>query len=196
MMISELLELMKKNGGVVQTREAVAAGVSRASLSRYAAQGRLERVCHGIYINPSILADEAYIMSLQYPGAIFSHGSALYLNGLAERLPVVACATFATGKLPAKAFRQQCRCFSIAAPLHGLGAGLRRTPFGHEVTCYNAERTICDLLRSRSRCDEETVLAALKNYALSDSVDAPLLADYANQLGVMKKLKPYMEVLL
>ena len=195
-MTKRLDELMERSGGIIRTRDATEAGISRASMAQYAERGHLERVCHGIYAAPDTMADEAYIMSLRYPGAVFSHGSALYLNGLAERLPVVPSATFETNKLPAKAFRQECRCFSIAAPLHQLGACRRRTPFGREVPCYNAERTICDLLRSRSRCDEETVISALKNYAGSGTINAPLLADYADRLGIMKTLKPYMEVLL
>lgn len=195
-MNEKLADLLKKNGGVVQTHEAAAIGVSRASLSAYAARGVMERICQGIYVLPDELTDEAYIISLRYPGAVFSHASALFLNGLAERVPVKESLTFVANKLPAKDVRQQYRCFSIAAPLHPLGVCRRTTAFGHEVPCYNAERTICDLLRSRSRCDSETIYAALKNYAAHGAVNAPLLCDYAARLGVLRILTPYMEVLL
>lgn len=195
-MNSKLADLLRKNGGVVQTQEAAAVGVSRASLSAYVAQGQLERLCHGIYGTPDLLTDEAYLVSLRYPDAVFSHASALFLNGLAERIPVVDSLTFVANKLPRKSVREQFRCFSIAAHLHPLGRGRRQTAFGHSVPCYNAERTICDLLRSRSRCDEETVVSALKNYAASSAVNTSLLCDYAEKLGVMRALTPYMEVLL
>lgn len=36
---------------------------------------------------------------------------------------------------------------------------------GNIVHCYDTERTICDILRSRNRIDEETVISAVKNYA-------------------------------
>ena len=195
-MTKRLDELMERSGGIVRTRDAAEAGISRASMAQYAERGHLERVCHGIYAAPDTMADEAYIMSLRYPGAVFSHGSALYLNGLAERLPVVPCATFEANKLPAKAFRQECRCFSIAAPLHKLGVCRRKTPFGREVPCYNAERTICDLLRSRSRCDEETVISALKNYAASPHKDLHLLGQYGAMFGVEKELRMFVGLLL
>lgn len=68
--------------------------------------------------------------------------------------------------------------------------------WGNEVRCYNAERTICDLLRSRNRLDEEIVISAIKNYAASADKDLNLLAEYASQFGVEKVLKRYMEVLL
>lgn len=192
----KLTDLLQRNGGIVQTHEAAAIGVSRASLSAYAAQGKLERLCYGIYASPDALTDEAYIISLRYPGAVFSHASALYLNGLGERLPVKESLTFISRKLPTKAVRKQYHCFSIAAPLHALGLTQRQTAYGHSVPCYNAERTICDLLRSRSRCDEETVVSALKNYAAQGRPDTALLYDYAVRLSVLRALTPYMEILL
>lgn len=70
----------------------------------------------------------------------------------------------------------------------------RKTTLGNEVRCYNLERTICDLLRSRSRGDEETILSAIKNYAETSNKDLNLLAVYASKFGVDKILKRYMEV--
>ena len=64
------------------------------------------------------------------------------------------------------------------------------------TSCYNVERTICDLLRSRGRLDEETVISAIKNYAASSDKDLNLLAVYASRFRVDKVLKRYMEVLL
>ena len=58
------------------------------------------------------------------------------------------------------------------------------------------ERTICDLLRSRNRCDEETVISSLKNYVKSKDKDLNLLALYSEQFKVSKVLKKYFEVLL
>lgn len=73
---------------------------------------------------------------------------------------------------------------------------MRKTTLGNEVRCYNAERTICDLLRSRNRLDEEIVISAIKNYAASPDKNLNLLALYAPQFGIDKILKRYMEVLL
>ena len=67
---------------------------------------------------------------------------------------------------------------------------------GNEVRCYDAERTICDLLRSRSRIDEETVIIAVKNYVACKNKDLNRLAVYAEKFKVSKVLKRYMEVLL
>ena len=73
---------------------------------------------------------------------------------------------------------------------------IRKTTLGNEVRCYNAERTMCDLLRSRNRLDEETVISAIKNYVSSPCKNLNLLALYASEFRVDKELKKYLEVLL
>ena len=92
--------------------------------------------------------------------------------------------------------QEECVCYYIKPELHQLGVITRKTTLGNEVRCYNAERTICDLLRSRNRLDEETVISGIKNYAASSEKDLDRLATYASKLGVEKNLKRYMEVLL
>lgn len=42
-----------------------------------------------------------------------------------------------------------------------MGLVEKKTIFGNTVRCYDPERTICDILCSRSRMDEETVIAAI-----------------------------------
>ena len=73
---------------------------------------------------------------------------------------------------------------------------IRRTPFGNEVRCYDAERTVCDLVRSRRRLDEELVLAGLRNWGASPGRDPARLARYARALGVFDRVKARVEVLL
>ena len=87
-------------------------------------------------------------------------------------------------------------CNLLVKELHDLGIVKRKTTFGNEVRCYDAERTICDLLRSRNRIDDETVISAIKNYAAYTKKDLNRLAAYAEKFRVSKILKQYMEVLL
>ena len=68
--------------------------------------------------------------------------------------------------------------------------------FGNEVRCYNAERTICDIIRSRNWLDEETIISAIKKYEELREKNLKLLAEYAKVFSVEKILKIYMEVLL
>jgi hypothetical protein len=90
----------------------------------------------------------------------------------------------------------ECQCYYIKPELHLIGVIEKKNTMGNVVRCYDTERTICDILRSRSRIDEETVISAVKNYAASPDKDLNRLAVYASMFGVDKELKRYMEVLL
>ena len=85
-----------------------------------------------------------------------------------------------------KAIIGECNCYYVKPELHQLGAIDMKTTFGNVVQCYDAERTVCDLLRSRTRIDEETVIAAIKNYAESRNKDLNKLSEYAKQFKVEK----------
>ena len=90
----------------------------------------------------------------------------------------------------------ECQCYYIKPELHLIGVIEKKNTMGNIVRCYDTERTICDILRSRNRIDEETVISAVKNYAASPDKDLNHLAVYASMFGVDKELKRYMEVLL
>jgi hypothetical protein len=69
------------------------------------------------------------------------------------------------------------------------------SPFGHRIQLYDAERTICDLLRSRSKFDQALVIQALKSYAKSPTRHIAKLMKFATLFGVAKLLRIYLEVL-
>ena len=58
------------------------------------------------------------------------------------------------------------------------------------------ERTICDLLRSRSSMEIQTFQGALKMYARRKDKDLRTLMRYAGMFRVEKILRQYLEVLL
>jgi hypothetical protein len=66
---------------------------------------------------------------------------------------------------------------------------------GNDVTAYDAERTICDILRSRSRIDGQILAAAMKNYTVRKNQDWNNLREYADLFRVAKLLRQYLEVL-
>ena len=71
-----------------------------------------------------------------------------------------------------------------------------KTPSGNDVPAYDLERTICDVIRSRSRVGTETFLAELKQYAADSRKNLNKLNTYAKQLRVANILRPYLEALL
>ncbi len=187
---------IKKNNNVITTSQVLALGYSKQLLTNYVKEGLLERCRHGIYILPNAVHDDMYTLMLRSEKIVFSHDTALFLNGLSERTPFMHMVTMPSNAALPKSLKGECVCFYVKPELHDIGVIERRTTFGNIVRCYNIERTICDFLRCRNRCDEETVISAIKNYVLYDKRNLNLLSIYAKQFKVSKEIKKYLEVLL
>lgn len=191
-----ILEAMKNNNNMITTSQAVKLGFSRALLSWYVKEGVLERERQGVYVLSDTVYDDMYAFMLHSEKIVFSHDTALFLNDLSERTPFVHTVTIPSNTRLSPGIRDECICYYIKPELYELGITDRKTTFGNRVRCYNAERTVCDLLRSRNRLDEETVISGIKKYAASTEKNLKLLAEYAPQFGVSKILRRYLEVLL
>ena len=191
-----IMEEIKQNNNMITTAQVVALGFSRAVLSKYVKAGLLERSRQGVYILPDSVHDDMYTLMLRSDKIVFSHDTALFLNGLSERTPFEHSVTIPSNCVLSNVLMDECKCYYIKPDLFDVGIVKKKTTFGNEVRCYDAERTICDLLRSRNRIDEETVINAIKKYAAYKEKDLNRLATYAEKFRVGKILKQYMEVLL
>ncbi len=191
-----LQELSVHGGGIISTRAAEAAGISRAMLSRLCQAGRLQRIAMGQYTLTDEMPDDFLSISLRTEHLIFSHESALFLHGISDRTPFVYSVTVPSGKIPSPSLRSECKVYYIRQELFELGRGTAKTPFGNPVPCYDLERTLCDLLRSRNKMGAETFLFALRQYATSPEKNLNRLNQYAKQMGLTNLVRQYLEVLL
>ena len=191
-----ILAEIKRNNNMITTSQVVALGFSRALLTKYVKEGLLERGRQGVYLLPDSVHDDMYTLMLRSEKIVFSHDTALFLNGLSERTPFEHSVTIPSNASLSQQLKEECKCYYIKPELYSLGIVWKKTTFGNEVRCYDAERTICDLLRSRGRMDEETVISAVKNYTGCKNRDLNRLAIYAEKFKVSKVLRRYMEVLL
>lgn len=188
--------IKSNKNNMITTSEILAMGFSKTILTKYVKEGLLERCRQGVYTLPEETQDDMYILMLSSEKIIFSHDTALFLNGLSDRTPFMHSVTIPSNASLPNTVIGECNCYYVKPELHQLGVIAQRTTFGNIVRCYDAERTICDLIRSRKRIDEETVIAAIKNYAESKSKDLNRLSGYAKQFHVDKVLARYLEVLL
>ena len=187
---------IKKNNYIITTSQVLSLGYSKQLLTNYVKEGLLERCRQGVYMLPDAVHDDMYTMMMRSDKIVFSHDTALFLNGLSERTPFMHTVTLPNSSTLPSSLKDECNCFYVKPELHGIGMIEKCTTFGNLVRCYNLERTICDFLRCRKRCDEEMVISAIKNYAKYEKKDLNLLSVYAKQFKVAKDLKKYLEVLL
>ncbi len=66
---------------------------------------------------------------------------------------------------------------------------------GRKVKIYDIERTVCDIVRHRSKYDLTLVREVIENYLEKDECDIEKLLDYAKQLRVYNVVVQYLEIL-
>ena len=189
-------KLLDDNNGVIRTADAVNAGISRTMLCQYAKAGKLERVSHGQYTRPDTLPDELYLLQQRSGKIVFSHETALFLHDMAERTPLLHALTIPSNGKLSPSLADGCKIYYVKPELHDFGKCPVQSKMGHEVIAYNAERTVCDILRSRNRVDSQTVAATMRNYAARKNQDWSLLREYAEIFHVTKLLRQYLDVLV
>ena len=189
-------QMLTMQDGMLRTSQVIAAGISKPMFYDYVRSRDLERAAHGIYISKDSWVDAMYLFHLRFEQAVFSHETALFFHDLTDREPMEYIVTVKTGCNPSKMKAEGIQVFTIKSELHGVGITTAQTPFGHTVPVYDMERTVCDLLRSRSRIEIQTFQEALKAYARRKDKNLRTLMQYAGMFRVEKILRQYLEVLL
>ena len=196
----DMLKYMSEKGGVALSSELLGAGFSAGLIASLEKNGAIERETRGVYVLPGTLLDDFATVSLRWRRCIVSHGSALYLHGLAPRMParieVTVPREYNASGLVAEnpgiiVHRANRRTFD-------LGASEATSPSGVAVRAYDAERCICDLVAARGTdgVDMQLFSHALNGYFERSRGNTRKVESYAEALGVADELRRYMEVLL
>lgn len=196
-MYAETLQsLCEQSGGILLTKDIVNAGVPSSYLTAFLREGKLERAGHGVYITPDAMEDKMFTLQARKTRLVYSHDTALYLHDLTDRDPLTYSVTVPTGYNTKRLTEEGLNVFSIKPDLFGLGITTVQSPFGRPIRAYDAERALCDMLRSRHQMDGAFFPEALKRYVRRKNKNIPLLMRYAESLRVDKLLRQYLEVLL
>lgn len=189
-------KLLENKRGIIQTSDIVAAGISRPYFLEYVEKKSLQKVGRGIYVTEDAWTDAMYLLQAQYKQAVFSHETALFLHDLTDREPIRYSVTVKSGYNTEKLKAAGVKAYSIKKELYEIGRIEIETPFGFSVSAYDMERTVCDIVRSRSSVEIQVFQDALKQYTASKNKNLHRLSQYAKLFRVEKCLKPYLEVLL
>lgn len=194
--INKILKMAEENYGMVTTAMIDAANIPRGSLKYLADRGKLENTNRGVYVLPGIWEDEMYSLQTRFGRGIYSGESALFLLDLTDRTPMKFHMTFPATYNVSKAKMEGIVCRQAKEPFYSLGLTQVQTPGQHSVKCYNMEKTLCDILKTRANTDIQVVSEAFKRYVVLGNKNIPLLSEYAKQMRVEKRVRSYLEVLL
>lgn len=172
-------------------------GISKYKFYEYVRENGLEQVYRGIYSTESDWIDELYVLHQRCPNAVFSHDEAFYYHGLTDREPFIHTLTIYSGYNAHRLIADgSCKVYTVKRELLDVGKIMVKDNCGNMIPMYNLERTVCDLVRSRSNIEIQDFTAVLKTYVSRTDKDLNLLMKYAKQFRVDNILRRYMEVLL
>jgi predicted transcriptional regulator of viral defense system len=194
--ITTIQKLLSDGNGMFTSASAVQSGVHRQQLARGVTLGILERAERGIYISPGGLDDMLFWMQQRARKIIYSHETALFLHHMTDRTPIRYSITVPSSYKASPVLKKYCKINYIKQELIDLGKTEMPSGMGNSIVTYNTERTLCDIIRSRNKIDNQIVIEALKNYARHDDKDLNRLYQYAEYFQVDKIIHQYLEVLL
>ena len=192
----DLKILIERNEGIISAGELLKAGVDRVKLYELLAKGILAKESHGNYVLADDEPDEYLIIQKRSDKLIYSHGTALFLHGMSDRVPHVLDITVPQGDNVSRIKKryQHTRFHYCKKDLWNLGIVNVNTPMGYSVRAYDPERCICDLIKDKDNVDRQIYIQAMQEY-FKGKCNPRKVIKYAKELNVEPEVRTYMEVL-
>ena len=188
----KVIEFLNNNHGYITTAEFLALGINKPLIQKFINEGLIEKVSYGLYMDNSILKDEYYILQKKYPLAIFSYNTALYILNLTNRTPTQIDITVPRDKK----VRGNYNIHRVSKKYYNIGIIEAESPNGNPIKIYNAERCICDMLRTEGEFDLELQNRVLDYYFSSKDKNIDLLLEYAEIFNIYEKVNTIVEVIM
>ena len=182
--------------GLLRSREAVAAGVSRTALSRLAARGDLMWVSRGVYQLPQRpQADPIAILCASHPSLVICLTSALAMHGLTTQSPRQVW--IALGNKAAVPRLEYPPMHVVRMMAANLSEGVQETIVdGVSVRVTSPARTVADCFKFRSRVGLDVAIEGLRSAWDSRAVTMDELWQAAEQTRMTNVMRPYLESLV
>lgn len=191
-----LIEIAKGQNGYVSASQVTASGIPRRKLVEAVNAGELIQVGRGLYALPETWEDPYLVAQYRFSRGVFSDDTALFLHGMTDRAPFFLTMTFPRSYNATPVREAGIVCRTCADEVLELGLVELTTQHSNIVRAYDLERTLCDLVRGQGTVDSQIFIPAMRTYVKSPKRDVEKLVEYARRLGVEKKIRNYLEVML
>ena len=195
MTAQKVIELFTRHDGVLKSAEAFNAGVHPATLYKLRDQGKIEALGRGLYKikNLKLQTDEDYLqVSKRFPAAITCLVSALYIHELTTQIPRSIHLAIPKGTHQPNVAAPACTFFIMSEETFSAGVEERKFQ-GVHLRIYDAEKTVVDCFKFRSRIGVDVAVEALKNWHERRQKKISKLLHYAKICRVEKIMGPYLE---
>jgi predicted transcriptional regulator of viral defense system len=190
----KVLSMILERGGYVRSKDLRALGVHPAILPALERSGRLVRIKRGLYALPDHeKVDDRLEALMAIPGSVLCLGSSLSIHEIGTWEPPEIYLAVQAGRKVLVPELLPIRLFHFAKDTFELGIVEGK---GGMLRFYDAERTICDIMRFRNSIGLDIAMEALREYTRRGRKNIPRLLEYAEKLNVLGPLKRSLEVLV
>lgn len=193
-----ILNTIYASKGMISIQDAGKHSIGRDRLAYLAHKDELQRIGRGLYAPQGEIIDEYLKIQNKSERLVFSYHTALYFHDLTDRVPAEIHITVPQGYNATRLKKRHERLIVhyVKPELLELGAETARSPMGNEIILYDAERTICDLVKDAGKIDPQIFTDAMKRYFARADADSGKLIRYARKCKIELRMRTYMEVLL
>lgn len=182
----------------VRTKELLEKGITNYKIMKLIDAGELEKIHQGLYM--IIDPNELVSITLEDINVIVENGivsmeSAVFYYELANGDKGTYTITLHRDQKPPKLDEHIFKFYYTSGKFYELGLNIIDQN-GKEVRIYDMERTICDLLKHRSKVEPGIIREVFINYLDHPDRDMEKLMRYARELRVYNVLMQYLELLL
>ena len=184
--------MILKYNGLFDYNQLKSNGFNQRQINNMEKNGDIQKVGHGLYCHKNYTPDTFKI--LQWNNSfIYSHETAAYLHDLTNRFPRIFTGTIPSGYHYRK--KTNLQLYYIKSELFNIGVVDFIDYEGNLIQIYDKERTICDLLRSKNKIEQQVLIESLQNYFYKKP-NLRKLIKYSKLFHLESEIKLYCEILM
>lgn len=179
---------LDNNHGYMTTSDFLNLNISKPLIKKYINSELIRKVCHGLYMDSALIPDDEYILQRRYPNIVFSYTTALYMLNLINVIPQKIEITINSKKRVLGDYN----IHYVSDKYYDIGIMEIKTMLNNPIKIYNAERCICDILKSND-IDVDLQNEVLRKYFNSEEKDIDKLLEYSKIFNIFEKVNTLVE---
>lgn len=194
----EQIDYLLKKRKPFSAKEAREVGVTPQMLAYFCKQGKLERICRGIYAPLEVEISpypKIQILIKKESEFVVCLLSALQLHGLTTQLPNSLWIAIKQGKRLPKIDGSPLTCIRLSDTIYSFGIEELEI-YGMKVKVYSAAKTVADCFKFRNKIGIDVAIEALKEGYRKKLFTTSELRQASKVCRVSEVLRPYEESIL
>ena len=199
----KLKELFLNNGGILTTKGLNEEGITSYIINKLLVENKITRFTRGNYSYNEIYLHDYEIISSLFPEAIIYLESALLLHEYTERIPnewkIAVGRNMKRNKYDID--YPKINAHYVEEDILEIGVIEIETYLDEEnhnskvvTKIYDKDKTICDVIKHRSKIDKEVFNIAIRNYIKDNGKNLNNLYKYARELNILGVVETYIGV--